>query len=72
MKKTYWKETLRDIGRSKGRFFALIAIVALGSGFFGGIKATSIDMKMTVDQYYKQNNLMDFREGGGENTPVLK
>ncbi len=61
MKKTYWKETLRDIGRSKGRFFALIAIVALGSGFFGGIKATSIDMKMTVDQYYKQNNLMDFR-----------
>lgn len=61
MKKSYWKEAARDFLNSKGRFIAIIAIVALGAGFFGGLKATGIDMKMTGDRYYKEYNMMDFR-----------
>ncbi len=61
MKKMYVRETLRDLRGSLGRFIAIVAIVALGSGFFGGIKATSVDMKLTADEYYRQGKLMDFR-----------
>lgn len=61
MNKSYFKEIFREISRTRGRFISLVAIVALGSGFFGGIKATSGDMKMTAEQLYSQANLMDFR-----------
>lgn len=61
MKKTFLKEVLRDIKNSRGTFIAIISIVALGAGFFGGIKATSIDMKLTADKYYKDYSMMDFR-----------
>lgn len=59
--RSYFKEMLRDFSRAKGRFFAIVAIVALGAGFFGGLKATSVDMKLTADEYYKESNMMDFR-----------
>lgn len=61
MGKAFWKEILRDIKHSKGTFIAIIAIVALGAGFFGGLKATSVDMKLTADKYYKDYSMMDFR-----------
>ena len=61
MKHSFIKEILRDFLRNKSRFFSIVAIVALGAGFFGGIKATSIDMKQSIDAYYKENNLMDMR-----------
>ena len=61
MKRSFIKEILRDFLRNKSRFFSIVAIVALGAGFFGGIKATSIDMKQSIDAYYKENNLMDMR-----------
>lgn len=60
-KNTYFRGSLRDLLSSKGRLIAIVLIVALGAGFFGGIKVTSLDMKLTADQYYKQANLMDFR-----------
>ena len=61
MKLSFIKEILRDFWRNKSRFLSIVAIVALGAGFFGGLKASSSDMKMTVDDYYKEQNLMDFR-----------
>ena len=61
MKRSFIKEILRDFWRNKSRFLSIVAIVALGAGFFGGLKASSSDMKMTVDDYYKEQNLMDFR-----------
>ena len=61
MKHSFVKEILRDFLKNKSRFFSIVAIVALGAGFFGGIKATSIDMKQSIDDYYKENNLMDVR-----------
>lgn len=61
MKTALIKDTLRRIGRTKGRFFAIMAIIAIGCGFFAGVKVTSPDMKKTADTYYKERNLMDVR-----------
>ena len=61
MKRSLFKELLRDFWRNKSRFFSIVAIVALGAGYFGGLKATSTDMKHTVNDYYKDQSLMDFR-----------
>ena len=61
MKNVLIKDTFRRIWRTKGRFFAIMAIIAIGCGFFAGIKVTSPDMKKTADLYYKEYNLMDIK-----------
>ena len=38
MKNTMIKSTFREIKGSFGRWFAILAIVALGVGFFSGLK----------------------------------
>ena len=38
-----------------------MAIIALGVGFFGGIKATAPSMNRMAEVYYNDTNLMDFR-----------
>ena len=53
------KDTFREIKGSLSRFFAILAIVALGVGFFVGVKATSPDMKVTADKYFNNTRLMD-------------
>lgn len=59
MKNAFLKDVLRDIKKSKGRFFSIFAIIALGVAFFSGIKVSPIDMKATADKYYDDNNFMD-------------
>ena len=59
MKNAFFKDVLRDIKKSKGRFFSIFAIIALGVAFFSGIKASPIVMKATADKYYDDNNFMD-------------
>lgn len=54
------KDTFREIKNSLGRFLAIFAIVALGTGFFAGVKATAPDMKITADKYFDDYRLMDF------------
>lgn len=61
MGKSLLKDTLRRIWKTRGRFFAIMAIIAIGCGFFAGIKVTSPDMKKTADLYYKNQNLMDIQ-----------
>ncbi|OQB23849.1 MAG: outer membrane-specific lipoprotein transporter subunit LolE [Firmicutes bacterium ADurb.Bin182] len=56
-----FKDTSREISKGLGRFFSIFAIVAIGVGFFVGIKATSPDMKLTADAYFHETNLMDLR-----------
>ena len=60
MKNAFFKDVIRDINKSKGRFFSIFAIIALGVAFFSGIKVAPIDMKATADKYYDDNNFMDF------------
>ena len=38
-----------------------MAIIALGVGFFAGIKATSPSMYSLAETYYSENKLMDYR-----------
>lgn len=61
MKKSLWKDFLREIWKSKSRFISIYAIVFIGVAFFSGIKATAPDMKHSMDNYYDQYNLMDIR-----------
>ncbi len=55
------RTTLREIKQSMGRYLAILAIVALGVGFFAGLKATKPAMLETGDKYFKEHDLYDFR-----------
>ncbi|NMA84191.1 MAG: FtsX-like permease family protein [Epulopiscium sp.] len=55
------KQILKKITNGAGRFFSLFFIVALGVGFFAGLRNTAPNMISTADQYYDQHQLMDYR-----------
>ena len=57
----YWKDTLREIIRTFGRYFSLIIITALGAAAVAGILATSIDMRAIADKTYKARALYDIQ-----------
>lgn len=61
MTKSLLKNTFREIKNSKARFISIMAIIALGVGFFAGIKATVPSMYNLAENYYKEQNLMDYR-----------
>ncbi len=61
MKSMMRKTTIREIHMSFGRFFAILAIVALGVGFFAGLKVTKRAMVHTVDEYLREENFYDYR-----------
>ena len=56
-----FKNSFRKIKNSLGRFLSLIFIVILGSAFFSGIREASMDMIKTVDKYYDNTSLMDYK-----------
>ena len=55
------KEFLRTITRKPGRFLALLAIVALGAGFYAGLRMTAPDMKISLDDYFDSTNTYHLR-----------
>ncbi len=59
MKKALMTEALRSIWKTRSRFLSILAIVAVGTGFFAGIKACTPDMMMTTEDYFKEYNLSD-------------
>lgn len=61
MKSALLKTSLREIKNTRNRFFSIFGIVALGVGFFSGIKAAPPDMRISADKYYDDTRLMDFR-----------
>ena len=56
-----FKNSFRKIWKSKGRFLSLILIVILGTSFFAGVRETASDMIKTLDNYYDETNLYDFK-----------
>ncbi|HIT37708.1 MAG TPA: FtsX-like permease family protein [Candidatus Onthousia faecipullorum] len=56
-----FKNSFRKIWKSKGRFLSLILIVILGTSFFAGVRETATDMIRTLDNYYDETNLYDFK-----------
>ncbi|MBQ7186709.1 MAG: ABC transporter permease [Ruminococcus sp.] len=61
MKKALFTDTLREMRLSMGRFIAIFAIIALGCGFFAGLKATMPDMVETAENYFIDLDLMDVK-----------
>ncbi|MBO7701746.1 MAG: FtsX-like permease family protein [Eggerthellaceae bacterium] len=58
------KEFLRSISRKPGRFLALLAIVALGAGFYAGLRMTAPDMSLALDRYLDSTRTYDVRVVG--------
>lgn len=60
-KKAIIKDFIMEIKTSFSRFLSIFFIVALGTAFFAGIRATDPDMRITADSYYDKSKLMDIR-----------
>ncbi len=54
------KSTLREIRTSLARYLAIFAIVALGVGFFSGLKVCKACMTKTADTYLKEHGMYDY------------
>ena len=61
MRKAVRKNTLREIRGTFGRFFAIMAIIALGVGFFTGVRITTPAMVDTVNRFLDENQFYDYR-----------
>ena len=61
MKSAMKKSSLREIRGTFGRFFAIFAIIALGVGFFSGVRETTPAMVQTVDDFLQENQFYDYR-----------
>ncbi len=55
------KSTLREIGDSLGRYLAILVIIALGVGFFAGLRACRPAFTGTAGAYFDAQNLYDLR-----------
>ena len=54
MRGAFNKDVLRSVTHSLGRFLAIAGIVALGTGFYAGLRMTAPDMKLAADHFYDQ------------------
>ena len=61
MNKNMWRTTLREIRSSLGRYLAIFAIIALGVGFFSGLKVSREAFVDAGDRFVTENNMFDFR-----------
>lgn len=61
MNRNLLKSTFREIRKSFGRFLSITCIIALGVGFFSGLKITRPDMIQTADQYLSEHAFFDYR-----------
>ncbi len=61
MTRAMLKNTLREVRHTFSRFLSIFAIVALGVGFFAGVRATGPDMRLSADGYYRAYHLADMQ-----------
>ena len=61
MNKNIFKMLFRSIGATFGRYVAILAIVALGVGFFAGLKSSEPAMSSTANDYLTENRMYDFQ-----------
>lgn len=55
------KNLLQTIRKSIGRYIAIVAIIALGSGMFVGLVTTKSDMIATAQEYTREQNMFHLR-----------
>ena len=56
-----YKLSFQKMRKNIGRFLSVLFIVALGVGFFAGLRETTPDIQLTLDNYYDDHHLMDFK-----------
>ena len=61
MNKLLFRDTLRTVKKHFSRYLSILLIVALGTAFFVGIKATAPDMLENAANYFTDCNLADIR-----------
>lgn len=61
IRRSFLKNLFRSIWESKARFLSILAIIAIGVGFFAGINATEPDMIQSAKHYFEEANLADFQ-----------
>lgn len=61
MKKALLKDSVKEIKKTYKRFLSILLMSLLGVGFFAGIKATSPDMRKTINNYYNEQNFYDIQ-----------
>ena len=54
-----FKNTIRKLKHSFGRYFSLLIIVLIGIGFYAGIQNSVPSIKTLQNDYYNETNLMD-------------
>ena len=59
--KALQKNIIKEITKTKSRFISILAIIAISTGFFSGVKASSPSMLRTGENYFESKNLMDIR-----------
>jgi putative ABC transport system permease protein len=57
--RAYKKSIIREILTSKARFISILAIIFLGVAFYSGIKSSGPDLKESINEFFKKQNLMD-------------
>ena len=55
------KSTLREIRTSLARYIAIFSIVAMGVGFFAGLKDCKASMVKTAREYMEEHNFYDYQ-----------
>ena len=61
MKRTMFKDLIREIRNSFSRFMAVFAIVLLGVAFYAGVSASPGNMRHTAELYFDGYRLQDLR-----------
>ena len=61
MNSAWNKNNRREIWHTLGRYIAILIIIALGVGFFSGLKVTQEAMIKTGDTFVKSSNMYDYR-----------
>ena len=59
MKKSLLKDSFKEITKTYKRFISILLMAFLGVGFFAGVRATSPDMKLTIDKLLDNKNVYD-------------
>ncbi|MGO5093616.1 FtsX-like permease family protein [Clostridium sp. LCP25S3_F10] len=57
----YKKSIKREILSSKARFISILVIIFLGVAFYSGIKSSGPDLKASINEFFREQNLMDSR-----------
>lgn len=53
--------TFREIKKSLGRYLAILTIIALGVGFFAGLRICRPMLVDSADEYFRRQNFYDYR-----------